>query len=339
MITVLDLPAPPRARGEAHGESMRGRIHEAFARWHDNLAKVTGRDPHEWIADFLAASDHRPAIERWAPSFLEEIDGLAAASGVDPDEAYAFQLVDEQWAFERGCSTLGRPGLVAQNLDLPPWWDGLQTVLCLPDGQIIVTAAGFICMNGMSEHVAIGVNALPDVPSSTTGLPVAFAIRQALLEPSAELAVTFLESVSHAAGQSYIVADRTSAIGVEADAEGTTRFGKSSLSRCGSGESAAADVLLHTNHALVRTREDRPATLAAAALANTTSRLDALKAAPLHDVESVTNALSCSPILRQPTVELPGVTFATVVFDVDAQQALVRGGPGERDFATVRRTS
>jgi predicted choloylglycine hydrolase len=337
---LVDLPAEPRARGEAHGEALRDLIAQGVGRWHDSLATATGEDPREWVRGFLADTDYSSAIARFAPSFLVEVDGLAAGAGVDRDEMFAFQLVDEQWCYEgrrraaratdegAGCSTLGRPGLVAQNLDLPPWWDGLQAVLRIADGEqpgvVLVTAAGFITMNGMSDAVAIGVNALPDVPSATTGLPVAFAIRQALLEPTAELAVSFLESVPHASGQSYIVADRSETIGLEADSDGTTRFGKGD------------DTVVHTNHAVHRVAGERARSLAAAALANTTARLDALERAELRDVDTVTSALSCAPLLRVPTAELPGVTFATVVFELaDRAVAHARGGPGEHDFLTV----
>src|SRR4051812_42710585 len=256
---LVDLPADPRARGEAHGEALRDVIAEGVGRWHDSLATATGEDPRAWVRGFLADTDYAAAIDRFAPSFLVEIDGLAAGAGVDRDEMFAFQLVDEQWCYEgrrraaratdegAGCSTVGRRGLVAQNLDLPPWWDGLQAVLRIADGEqpgvVLVTAAGFITMNGMSGTVAIGVNALPDVPSATSGLPVAFAIRQALLEPTAELAVSFLERIPHASGQSYIVADRSEAIGLEADSDGTTRFGK---------QEHDDDVVVHTNHAVHR---------------------------------------------------------------------------------------
>lgn len=337
---LVDLPAEPRARGEAHGEALRDLIDEGVARWHDSLAAATGEDPATWISGFLAATDYRTAISRRAPTFLDEVDGIARGAGVDPAQMFAFQLVDEQWCYEgrrraspatndgAGCSTLGRVGLVAQNLDLPPWWDGLQAVLRIADGEqpaaVLVTAAGFITMNGMTENVAIGVNALPDVPSATAGLPVAFAIRQALLEPTADLAVTFLESVTHASGQSYIVSDRTQTIGLEADADGTTRFGK--------GE----EVVVHTNHAIHRPGDDRAQSLAEAALANTTMRLEALERAELRDVATVTEALSCASLRREPTADLPGVTFATVVFELaETAVAHVRGGPDETEFLRV----
>ena len=342
-MRVLDLPASPRARGEAHGEALRDLITEGFARWRDDLAAATGEHPTEWIRDFLLAVDVRPAIERWAPSFLDEVAGIAAGAGLDHDEVFAFQLVDEQWCYEArrraacgvdagdggsGCSTIGLRGLVAQNLDLPRWWDGLQTVLRIAGGDepavVIVTAAGFLTMNGTSEHVAIGVNALPDVPSSTTGLPVAYAIRQALLQPTAELAASLLESVDHASGQSYLIADRVDTIGVEADSEGTTRFGKGD------------DVVLHTNHALHRVRGDRGRSMASAALANTTARLAALEQANVRDLDTVTTALSCAPVLRQPTVELGGITYATVAFELGERTvAHVRGGPGASEFIRV----
>ena len=84
------------------------------------------------------------SIETQTPSLLDEVRGLADGAGLSFGDALAFQLVDEQWCWttrrraeHEHCSTLGvamdgAPTLVAQNLDLPVWWEGLQTVLRYP---------------------------------------------------------------------------------------------------------------------------------------------------------------------------------------------------------------
>lgn len=339
---VVDLPATPRARGAAHGESLRALIGDAIARWKESLAALDGASPDDWIAAFLSATDFLPSIERHAPSLLDEVRGLAEGAGISFDDAFSFQLVDEQWCWtitrraeHEHCSTLGKAGLVAQNLDLPAWWEGLQAVLRIPPleaepGCVLVTAAGFIVMNGMNDTgVAIGVNALPDVPSAPHGLPVAFVIRRALAARSAVDAAAFIASVPHASGQNYIVGDAERVIGVEADADGTTSYDPSD------------GCLVHTNHAVERASGASSTGVAGGALANSQARLEFL-AARRRSVRGVDDAIDVLsddtvPIRRVPTAASPNSTFATCVFDVgaDGPVAHVRGGTGEPDFVHV----
>ena len=344
---VVDLPAPPRERGEAHGEQLRVAIHDAVGRWKDSIGSTEGVAPDVWIADFLAGTDFLPAIERHAPSLLEEVRGLADGAELSFTDALAFQLVDEQWCWttrrraeHEHCSTLGiagPPTVVAQNLDLPEWWEGLQTVLRIPawrdePGCVIVTAAGFTVMNGMNDAgVAIGVNALPDVPSCVDGLPVAFVIRRALVERMASDAAAFIASVAHASGQNYVVGDATGVVtGIEADADGTTAYDPSE------------GCVLHTNHAVVRTSGASWAGVAGGALANSSARLGFLasRRSALRTTADAIDVLSDGtvPIRRVPTEASRNSTFATSVFELgaDGPVAHVRGGTGESSFVRVR---
>lgn len=341
--SVLDLPAVPRERGRAHGEALRELISDAVTRWKESLASPDGSDPDEWIRDFLGGTDFTPAIEAHAPSLLDEVRGLAEGAAMSFDDALAFQLVDEQWCWtiarraeHEHCSSLGRPGLVAQNLDLPQWWEGLQTVLRIPPwrdepGCVLVTAAGFIVMNGMNDAgVAVGVNALPDVPSAPRGLPVAFVIRRVLAARSAPEAASFIGTVAHASGQNYIVADASDVIGVEADADGTTTYDPSD------------GCLVHTNHAIERTSGASWTGVAGGALANSRSRLDFL-ASRRGSVISVDDAIEVLsdgtvPIRRVPSDVSPNATFATCVYEMgdDGPVAHVRGGTGETTFHRIR---
>jgi hypothetical protein len=344
---VVDLPAPPRARGEAHGEQLRLAIASAVERWKDSLAAIEGGDPDAWIRAFLAGTDFLTAMEGHTPTLLDEVRGLADGAGLSFEDALAFQLVDEQWCWttrrraeHEHCSTLGvaadgAPTIVAQNLDLPVWWEGLQTVLRYPPfeddpGAVLVTAAGFIVMNGMNAAgVAIGVNALPDVPSELQGLPVAFVIRRALMERSALEAAAFVGDVAHASGQNYILGDAHGVLGVEADAEGTTTYDPSE------------GCVLHTNHAVERTSGASWRGVAGGALANSQARLDFLisRRSTVRGVADAIEVLSDEtvPIRRVPTDVSPNCTFATCVFQSgpDGPVAHVRGGTGESAFVVV----
>jgi isopenicillin-N N-acyltransferase-like protein len=68
-------------------------------------------------------------------------------------------------------------------MDLPAWLDGLQVLLDVsPVGEaagaaprpLVPSHAGMIGLNALNEYgVGIMVNSLPQLPASTTGLPVA----------------------------------------------------------------------------------------------------------------------------------------------------------------------
>jgi hypothetical protein len=343
---VIDLPAPPRERGAAHGEQLRALIAEAFARWKESLAQLEGGDPDAWISDFLGGTDFVPAIENHTPSLLDEVRGLAAGAGVSFEDALAFQLVDEQWCWStrrraehEHCSALGivgPPVIVAQNMDLPEWWEGLQVVFRIPPwgdepGAVLNSAAGFIVLNGMNDAgVAVAVNALPDVPSTPTGLPVAFVIRGALARRTAADAAAFTASVTHASGQNYTIGDATSIVGIEADAAGATTYDPSE------------GCLLHTNHAVERTSGASWKGVAGGALANSEARLEFLvsRRGSVRTVEDVVDVLSDEtvPIRRVPTEQSPNSTVATTVYELPAGDpaAHIRGGTGETTFVRVR---
>lgn len=345
---VVDLPPGSRARGEAHGEALRHLIAEGLDRWRDSIA-ATGSEPLAWIQEFVAVTRYRSAVERWTPELLDEIAGIAAGAGVDETTMFAFQLVDEQWAYIRRrpehehCSVLGFPAtpdapvVIGQNMDLPAWFDGLQAVLRIAGGEhpgaVLSIAAGLVVTNGMNaEGVAVCENTLPDVRSATNGLPVAFVLRGALRSRTLAEAVTFLADVDHASGQHYLVGDPDGLAGVEADADGVT---------------VSADVVApvcHTNHSLTRpvvagwTTES-----AAGALAFSTDRLHFLShAAPdaaRGEVAGMIEVLSdvTVPIRRTPTPTLASSTFATTVFELQRGGPLahIRGGPGETEFKVI----
>jgi len=332
---VLDLPGPPRERGAAHGEAQRDVFAAAIDRWYDSLPAA---DPREWVREFLAATDFRPAFSKWTPDLLDEIAGIAHGAGIDEVTAFAYQLVDEQWCYARveadHCSVVGSAGLIAQNLDLPDWWNGSQVVLRVPawqdqPGFACLTGAGFLAMNGINdEGVAVVVNALPDVPSASAGLPVVAGIRGVLARRDAPTAGAFLREVDHASGQHYLVGDASSIVALECDAEGVA-------------DAPACDgVVVHTNHAVARPSMFAEwGDVAAGALANSTARLDFLaESPPPTGVDDIKKILSDEtvPIRRVPTEISPASTFASTIFELSDPPALhVRGGTGETEFYRV----
>ncbi len=102
-----------------------------------------------------------------------------------------------------------RPALVAQNLDLPVFYHGFQTVLRIrgnggePDA-LVFTIPGFIAANGLNDRsVGVCVNAVTQLAYSPKGLPVDFVIRGILRQKTYEEAVRFLKEIDPAAPQNY----------------------------------------------------------------------------------------------------------------------------------------
>ncbi len=221
-LRTLVLEGRPYDRGFKHGRTLKDDIHRLVKLWKASLVKTADSDADVFIQKFLGRTNFQTAIQKWTPDLWEEIKGIAAGSGIDFDTIFAFQLVDELWVLGRAiqtehCTTIGtnrsgpNPAIAAQNLDIPTFYHGFQTLLHIrePDKDLqtmVFTFPGFIATNGINSHsVAVVVNAVQQLENSRDGLPVAFVIRGILQRSSYEEAVRFLKSVKHGAPQNYMI--------------------------------------------------------------------------------------------------------------------------------------
>ena len=267
-LEVLVLEGTARERGRAHGEALRDLIHEHHARWTRALNKQTGMDEQAYLDRLLAQTDFIPAIERWTPDLLEEVRGIAEGANIDFRYTFARQLSDEEPWFRRemesgsddetggglACSSIGlsarddRPTVIGQNMDTPAWYDGLQVLLRLkgPDMPVEVfnfSLAGKINLCGMNSNgLAICCNTLAQLNYAKDGLPEDFVVRGFLARENLQAGLEFMNSIKHASGQNYTLAEPGSrAINIEASANRVEEF----LPFPG------ADRVYHTNHPMV----------------------------------------------------------------------------------------
>lgn len=261
---VLTLTGTPRERGRAHGEALRGKIAEMIGQWKANIAADLGSDPDEFLAELIAQTNFLPAVRRWTPGLLEEVEGIAEGANVDFNTIFARQLSDEEpwfrmekklgksWGDEH-CSALGinpqgnLPAIAAQTMDTPAYYDGFQVLLDIrySDSDLEVfmfTIAGKINLAGMSNApVAICCNTVLPLNYVKDGLPEDFVVRGALEQPGLDAALDFMHTVKHASGQNYVIGGRERVLSLEASANKVVEY----------VPYPGANRVYHTNHPLV----------------------------------------------------------------------------------------
>jgi isopenicillin-N N-acyltransferase-like protein len=351
-LPVVELAGTGRQRGEAHGESLRDLVLEAVDRWRDN---VLGRAPIEadaYLTELVDNSGFRRAINRYAPDLAAEVAGIAAGAGTDERHVFGLNLMDEEWwlrSVMRGdrrlehctsmarCATDGEPTLLAQNMDLPAWLDGLQVLLDVSPGgsraaprALIPSYAGMIGLNALNEYgVGITVNALPQLPTSADGLPVAFVIR--LLASARDLAsaTAILEEIQHASGQNYTIGDRDGAVSMECSAAGATRYDPD------------GQTIAHSNHPLAQVDVSVASDgNAGQLLPHERNSIDRLRHASTWLAGRPVTVRSLQQLLREPPVLRgregdDGFSFYGVVMECSASPRLwmTPGPPSEHEFA------
>ena len=136
--------------------------------------------------------------------------------------------------------------MIAQNLDMPGFYDGYQVILHVKhhDSDLesfVFTIAGVIATNGMNSR-AIGIccNTLLQLDNCRDGLPVACVVRGVLAQKTEDAAIKFLHELKHASGQNYIIGGPERAYSFECSSHKVSRF----------IPEGTGDLVWHTNHPL-----------------------------------------------------------------------------------------
>ncbi len=257
-LRILELQGTPYERGLTHGQTLKKEIQELVNLWKANIEKSFSVPAETYIRKLLTASDFQPAIERWTPGLLDEVRGIADGAGVDFQTMYAFQLIDETWVMSDDldlskCTTIGAqkrgdtPGFVAQNLDIPSFYHGFQTVLRIRGGDnepesLVFTIPGVVAANGLNDRsIGVCVNAVTQLAYSAKGLPVDFVIRGILRQKTYEDAVRFLKEIQPAAPQNYVLGGPDAVSSFERSADRIAEF----------FPFKGAEFTYHTNHPVV----------------------------------------------------------------------------------------
>jgi isopenicillin-N N-acyltransferase like protein len=351
-LRVVHLTGSAREIGRAHGEELRAAIGLGLGRWFEEIESSASMAPEAYIASLLAATDFGPAIEKHAPSLTDEVGGISEGAGQPYDVMLAYQLMDEDWWYRIGlvrdrsrpveaCSAVGvekedGTTILAQNMDLPSHYDGTQVVLHLrPAGRpeaLVFAPAGMIGSTGLNRHgVAVCCNSLTRLRHNSTGLPVAFVIREILACDTLEAATEMVRAVPHASGQNYLIGAPGSLADLECSA-GQVREVRTDGSQ-----------VMHTNHALANDDIDPGAGLESGGRSTTFPRL-----AKLHTdldplgrgatVEDVQRTLSDREVPVCVARGQDWMTLGSLVMELSAEPALhiAPGPPADTPYSTIR---
>jgi len=349
-VKVLVLEGNAQEIGQAHGQKLKSVIQNGVDRWKKDLHKLTGIEPKNYIDQFIEDTNMIAAAKKWTANLLEEIEGISQGAEIDFNTVFAWQCVDEEWwyrVFEKKlgfealglkkCSGLGcfkekgSPPLLAQNLELPNYYDGLQTLLHIKHSKsrlesLVFTPAGVIGMNGLNNQpLGVCVNTLLELINSKDGLPVAFVVRGILEQPTLDNAVRFLREVRHASGQNYILGDAEKIVDFECSANKVSQY----LPRKGTFR------ICHTNHVLAND-DRRPLADEVVKKSTTRARFDSVKSQlndPLRKitVDIIKSILSSheAPVCVHKTQD-PGTlcTFGSMIMSLSKSPILhLASGP------------
>jgi isopenicillin-N N-acyltransferase-like protein len=343
---VVRIEGSGRQRGEAYGEQARALVHESVERWTDLVARQVPFPIDRYVGELVEKAGFVSTAARLAPDLVDEIEGIAAASGADRQLVLALNLLDEDWWFrarlgppweDEHCSAFavrpatGQPALLGQNMDLRGL-DGLQVLLDIRPAKgprvLAPTYAGMIATNALNEYgVGVCVNSMLHVPTSTKGLPVSFVIRTVASTTSYEDAVRLLASVPHASGQNYLIGSPIAVGCFECWAGSVTEY-------------APGARIAHTNHPLTRSTSAPNSAgasaygdAAEASQANSVDRLTQLRRRLIEprrlDVSIAKKFLAEPPLCRGANGD-PGTTFYSVIMEPAQRRLWLTAGPPDR---------
>lgn len=342
-LAVIDCVGDAREVGLSHGRAARDLVAKGLGAWLDGIAAIHG-DPDRYLDGFIRESGHLATAERLTPHLVAEVRGIAEGAGQPFNRIWAYNLLDEEWAYSKATRAVAAPGCtvagiigadgvayLAQTMDIPTVHDGTQVALRINrDGAVPVIAfayAGMIALNGANAAgVGVLMNNLGMLSQSRDGLPVVLVSRGILDHETAGAAADWVRSVPHAIGQHYAIGGPDGFASLEGSPAGVWT------------DEGATHRVLHANHPLLAT-DVSPDAEAAYQRSNTRARLGTLgqKMAGVTDQAGVEAALSdtSAPISCEPRNGAMTFGATSLALTVPPKVRIAPGPPHMTDFVEV----
>lgn len=346
--------------GLQHGKELKKEIGEIISAWKKNTSSSLGKDADLVLADFFEYAKFEDAIKKWTPDLYDEVEGIAEGSGQKLNDILVLNLLDEFWVYinnidNHHCSAAGvpakngQPGYISQNMDLENYTDGFQVLMRLENTenspeQLILTHPGLIALNGLNEQgIGVSVNTLMQLKASSSGLPVAFVIRNIINSTEKEEVLRFIKTVNHASGQNYMIGIKGEVYDFEASANKVVPYNPNNEN----------GTVYHTNHPITNDdlkpwfAEYDPNLKDELKPTNSNSYLrfkaveNRMKANSVISDVLIKEALRSkdnkkNPVCRTNNEDGKGFTFASVIMTFTKQPTIqiLAGPPDESDYTT-----
>lgn len=259
-LRYIQLSGTPYEIGFSHGSMLKDEIRAVTDSLKTDISRITEMNPDTFISKFLKETDFVSSMNKWTPDLLDEIKGISDGSGIDYNTILMHQLGDEfffntEYIMAHKCSSIGvsktadHPTIAAQNMDIPIFFHGYQTVMKIKNKKtglekLILTIPGHIGITGMNNAgVSINCNILMQLDNAKKGLPVSCIVRGVTESTSLEEAVRFVNTIDHASGQNYIISGMDETHSFECSASEVVEF----------KPFENAHFTYHTNHPMVNT--------------------------------------------------------------------------------------
>jgi len=239
-LRYIELEGSAYERGLKHGKFLKPEIKAVTDSLLNDIEKTTNINPRDFISKFLSETDFLSEIKKWTPELLEEIKGISDGSGIDYEIIFMHQLGDEfffntEYIMAHKCSSIGinktsnHSSIAAQNMDIPKYFHGYQTVMKIKNKNgiesMILTIPGHIGITGMNnKQVSVNCNILMQLDYQRKGLPVSFIVRGLLNMSSTDQAINFLHQINHASGQNYLIGGKDKVMSLECSATKIEEF-------------------------------------------------------------------------------------------------------------------
>ena len=365
-LRYIELSGTPYERGFQHGTLLKDDIHALIKAFKLDMTETmkyfSGEDPDlevmepdAFIAKFMEKTDYLATLESLMPELLDELRGISEGSGIDFPTIFMHNLGDEYWfntknMLAHSCSSFGadktsaRGSLAAQNMDIPPFYHGYQTVVKITDYEsdlemMYLTIPGHLGITGMNnKSVSINCNTLMQLDYATTGVPVTFIVRGVVGSKTQTEALKFLKSVKHASGQNYMIGGPEQVYSMECSTNEVVEF----------RPFEEAPFTYHTNHPMSNTDYSADYLAALKKVNKTTDeglrecqRIKSFEARFTANTENI-DIESIKDVLRARDSESRDVvsnsnTYASVIYDlgVNPRMLIAPGKPHETEYITL----
>ncbi|PWI46652.1 hypothetical protein CEE45_15770 [Candidatus Heimdallarchaeota archaeon B3_Heim] len=330
---VIKLKGSPEDIGFKHGDILKDRIHSTV----DWYKKTIGRDENQLLK---ISSNFKSVINHFNPSYVTEIDAIAAGADINPAWIYMLNARSEIMnIFQNECTAVffKASAILGQNWDWAQNLENLAVIMRMeiedrPD-ILMMTEPGIIGKIGFnSDGVGVCLNFL-DSGRPTQGVPIHLILRKVLESSTIDKAVKSIDPFMAGKSANILIGDSK---GKFIDIE----FANDKIYR----PLADNDIFLHTNHYLENDELNHDKEKLASSFNRYRTGMRLIQNRHLQSVDDMKQVLLdrseedlpiCRHYVENPDIGTVG-TICTVIMDLRRlRMHITRGNPIATPFSVI----